>query len=152
MEKKADIAIVGAGIAGLAHAYMALRKGYSVVLFERDQFAVGASVRNFGLSWPIGQEPAVGLDFALRARQHWQDVAAQAGFWFKPNGSLHLAYHDDEWDVLHQFATLFKDAPYQYLLLSPDQVVAKSGVVVRDGLRGALWSSTEATVNPREAL
>src|SRR5688572_28160179 len=92
-DRSADIAIVGAGIAGLAHAYMALRKGYRVVLFERDQFAVGASVRNFGLVWPIGQEPGVGLDRALRAREHWLDVARQAGFWIHQNGSLHLAYH-----------------------------------------------------------
>ena len=58
MDRSADIAIVGAGIVGLAHAYMALRKGYKVVLFDREQFAVGASVRNFGLLWTIGQEPA----------------------------------------------------------------------------------------------
>jgi len=31
MDRSADIAIVGAGIVGLAHAYMALRKGYKVV-------------------------------------------------------------------------------------------------------------------------
>ena len=40
-----DIIIVGGGIVGLAHAYMALRKGLKVVLFDREQFAVGASVR-----------------------------------------------------------------------------------------------------------
>ena len=152
MDKKADIAIVGAGIAGLAHAYMALRKGFKVVLFEREQFAVGASVRNFGLSWPIGQEPAIGLEYALRARHHWQEVAHQAGFWMKPNGSLHVVYHDDEWDVLQEFAGLYRDAAYDFALLSPEQVKAKSGVVIQSGLRGALWSSTEGTVNPREAI
>ena len=52
-DQSVDIAIVGGGIAGLAHAYMALRKGYRVVLFEREEFAVGASVRNFGLIWRI---------------------------------------------------------------------------------------------------
>ena len=152
MEKKADIAIVGAGIAGLAHAYMALRKGYKVVLFERDQFAVGASVRNFGLSWPIGQEPAVGLEYALRARHHWQEVAQEAGFWMKPNGSLHVVYNDDEWDVLQEFMQLYRDAPYDCTLLSPEQVKERSGVVIQKGLRGGLWSSTESTVNPREAI
>ena len=44
MDRSADIAIVGAGMAGLAHAYMALRKGYKVVLFDRDQLALGASI------------------------------------------------------------------------------------------------------------
>ncbi len=103
MDRSADIAIVGAGIVGLAHAYMALRKGYRVVLFEREQFAIGASVRNFGLVWPIGQEPGAGLDRALRARQHWLEVSQQAGFSLQTNGSLHVAYHEDEWNVLNEF-------------------------------------------------
>src|SRR5436190_5911510 len=90
MDRSADIAVVGAGIVGLAHAYMALRKGYKVVLFERDHFAVGASVRNFGLLWPIGQMPGKGLDRALRAKQHWTTVAEEAGIWINQNGSLHV--------------------------------------------------------------
>src|SRR5688572_16867876 len=99
MERSADIAIVGAGIVGLAHAYIALKKGYKVVLFERDQFAVGASVRNFGLLWPIGQEPGAGHDRAIRSLRHWQEISELAGIWMNPNGSLHLAYHEDEMDV-----------------------------------------------------
>ncbi|MBL0744522.1 TIGR03364 family FAD-dependent oxidoreductase [Chryseolinea lacunae] len=152
MDNTADIAIVGAGIVGLAHAYMALKKGHRVVMFERDQFAVGASVRNFGLSWPIGQEPSVGLDYALRARQHWQEVAREAGFWMKPNGSLHVVYHDDEWDVLQEFMERYAASPFQCALLTPAQVKEKSAVVKQQGLRGALWSATEGTVNPREAI
>lgn len=152
MDRYADIAIVGSGIVGLAHAYMALRKGYKVVLFEREEFAVGASVRNFGLVWPIGQEPNIGLDRALRAQQHWLDVGKQAGFDIRQNGSLHLAYHADEWDVLEEFMDLYKSAPYQCSLLHADDVMKKSPVVKRDGLRGALWSSTEATVYAREAI
>jgi FAD dependent oxidoreductase TIGR03364 len=152
MDRSADIAIVGAGIVGLAHAYMALRKGYRVVLFEREQFAVGASVRNFGLVWPIGQEPGVGLNRALRARQHWQEVAAQAGFWIKTNGSLHVAYHEDEWNVLNEFMELYKDAAYQCSLLNASEVIERSPVVRAKNLYGGLWSDTEGTVYAREAI
>jgi D-hydroxyproline dehydrogenase subunit beta len=152
MGSKADIAIVGAGIVGLAHAYMALQKGYKVVMFEREQFAVGASVRNFGLVWPIGQEPGVGLDRALRSRQHWEHVSKQAGFWMKDNGSLHIVYHEDEWNVLQEFAQLYKDSPYQFELLSPEEVRKKSPIVKHQGLKGGLWSATEGTVYAREAI
>jgi len=152
MDRSADIAIVGAGIVGLAHAYMALRKGYKVVLFEREQFAVGASVRNFGLLWPIGQEPGVGLGRALRSRRHWQDVASEAGIWINNNGSLHVAFHDDEWSVLQEFMEVYKNTEYQCELLGAEQIKTKSPVVKHQGLLGGLWSRTEGTVYARDAI
>jgi FAD dependent oxidoreductase TIGR03364 len=154
-KQSADVAIIGGGIVGLAHARAALQQGLRVVLFERDQFAIGASVRNFGLLWPIGQEPGPGLNRALRSRQVWDEVAEQAGIWLKPNGSLHLAYHDDEWDVLNEFVSMYKDEPYDLTLLSPNQAVLhsmRSKNIRTDLLKGVLWSTTEATVNPREAI
>ena len=151
-EHKVDIAIVGGGIAGLAHAYMALLNGYSVVLFEREQFAVGASVRNFGLIWPIGQEPGLGLNYAIRSREHWMELSKQADFWCRNNGSLHLAYHEDEEAVLHEFIELYKDSGFDCQWLSSDQVIEKSPAVNWKGLRGGLYSSMECNVNPREAI
>lgn len=148
----ADIAIVGSGIIGLAHAYMASKKGLKVVLFERDEFAVGASVRNFGLVWPIGQEPLVGLDYALKSREHWLEVASKAGFWINQNGSLHVARHKDEWNVLQEFAEMYKESSLQIELLNEQLTVEKSLVIKSKDLKGSLWSRTECTVNPREAI
>lgn len=151
-DQSVDIAIVGGGIAGLAHAYMALRKGYSVVLFEREQFSVGASVRNFGMVWPIGQEPGVGLEYAMRSREHWIELSKQAGFWLNPNGSLHVAYHEDEETVLNEFLDLYRDSGFDCEWLSSDQVLQKSSAINTKGLRGGLHSKTECNVNPREAI
>ncbi|MEO5600917.1 MAG: TIGR03364 family FAD-dependent oxidoreductase [Cyclobacteriaceae bacterium] len=152
MERSADIAIVGAGIAGLAHAYMALKKGYKVVLFERDQFAVGASIRNFGLLWPIGQAPGVDLDRALRSREIWNDISAEAGLWNNPNGSIQLAYHDDELDIFNEFLSLYSSADYDCEFVTPQQIARLSPGVRQKDLKGGLFSKTESTVNPREAI
>ncbi|CAN5383133.1 TIGR03364 family FAD-dependent oxidoreductase [soil metagenome] len=152
MNRTADVAIVGGGIVGLAHAYMALKRGLRVVLFEREQFAVGASVRNFGMIWPIGQEPGLGLDRALRSRQHWIDVTGQAGIWCNPGGSLHLAYEEDEAEVLEEFMSIYSNSGYQCKLIDPSSAIAKSKHIKKEGLKSALWSETEMTVYPREAI
>ena len=50
-----DLAVVGAGIVGLAHALAAARAGQRVVVIDRDAQANGASIRNFGYITVTGQ-------------------------------------------------------------------------------------------------
>ena len=106
-----DIAIVGAGIVGLAHALAAAKRGLKVAVFERNSYAVGASIRNFGMIWPIGQPAGLLLDRALKSRQIWTEVAAAARIAIDPCGSLHLAYRSDEMAVLQEFVDT-RDAHY----------------------------------------
>ena len=63
-----DIAIVGAGIVGLAHALAAVRRGLSVTVIDRDARAAGASVRNFGFVTVTGQQAGITWRRARRAR------------------------------------------------------------------------------------
>lgn len=146
-----DVAIVGAGIVGLAHALAAAKRGLKVAVFERNSYAVGASIRNFGMVWPIGQPAGILLDRALKSRQIWTEVAAAAGIAIDPCGSLHLAYRADEMAVLQEFVDT-RDAHYSIRLLSVSEVAEKSPAVVTKGLLGGLWSATEMTVDPREAI
>src|SRR5215468_6735140 len=93
-ENRADLAIVGAGVMGLAHAWAAARRGLRVVVFERGQRAAGASVRNFGLIWPIGQPHGAMYRMALRSRSIWLEVLEDARLPYWPTGSLHLTYRE----------------------------------------------------------
>lgn len=150
---RADVAVIGAGIVGLAHALAAAKLGLKVVLFERDQRAVGASVRNFGLVWPVGQPRGVLYERALRSRQIWLEVAAKSGMWCAESGSLHLAYHRDEQAVLEEYLQLTPAAHQQGCrLLSAGEVADKSRAARQQDLRCALWSPTELSVDPRQAI
>jgi len=148
---KPSAIIIGAGIAGLAMARALAIKGYAVTVFDRTQQAVGASVRNFGMIWPIGQPAGKMYDYALRSRQVWQQIGEQGAFVVNPCGSLHLAYHADEWKVLQELYELFSKER-KVALLSPGQVCNKSEAVVPDGLLGGLFSEDEAIVDPRAAM
>ncbi len=112
------LAIVGGGILGLAHAYLAAKRGRSVILFERNARASGASIRNFGQIWPIGQPAGEMHEIALRSRELWLGVLAETKLPYRPTGSLHVAYRDDEIDVLREFAELAPGLGYACRLLS----------------------------------
>lgn len=149
-QRHTEVAVVGAGIVGLAHALAAAKQGYQVTVFERRPQASGASIRNFGMVWPIGQPAGFLYERAMRSRQIWLEMADKAGFFRDPVGSLHLTYREDEAQVLEEFVAGASDRPVR--LLSPQEVAQKSPAAVIDGLKAALWSETEVIVDAREAI
>ena len=148
MDKAFDVAVVGAGIVGLSHAWMAARRGLRVALIERSAQAQGATIRNFGMVWPIGQPPGELYATALRSREFWLELAQQNVLQADQCGSVHLAHHDDELAVLDEFQS---QNTHECELLSGDEILQRSPIANPNGLRGGLWSPTELRVDPRSA-
>ncbi|QHS54642.1 TIGR03364 family FAD-dependent oxidoreductase [Mucilaginibacter sp. 14171R-50] len=143
--------VIGAGIVGLATARALAIRDYKVTVFERNQQAVGASIRNFGMVWPIGQPTGPLFNRAMLSREIWKQICTEANIWHDEVGSLHLAYHDDELQVMQQYVdvnALLRDCA----LLSPREALQKSPAVNANGLKGALWSGTEMIIESREAI
>src|ERR1700733_15322172 len=151
-QKSYDDAVVGAGILGLAHAYQLARRGRRVVVFERNPRASGASVRNFGMLWPIGQPFGPLRRLAVRSLEIWMEVLASSGLWHERTGSLHLAYRHDEAQVLREFAQECVSHGEPVDLLTPEQVGERTAAVRRAGLQLAMASHQEACVDPREVV
>ena len=137
---------------GLAHAYVLARQGERVVLFERANKPSGASVRNFGMIWPVGQPAGAMHRIALRSREIWLEALTSAGLSYRPTGSLHVAHNPDEADVLREFAEIGPAAGYPCQWLDAQQTLARTEAVQPSGLIGSLWSDTELTVDPREIV
>src|SRR5208283_2028799 len=129
MKKEYDVAIAGAGILGLAHAYHLARRGLRVIVFERQCGAQRASVRNFGMLWPIGQPLGPLYQLARRSLEIWLDVLRAGGIWHEQAGSLHLAYHDDEAHVLREFVARAAET-HGCEILDSTQVAARFPTIV----------------------
>jgi len=151
MADRRHLCIVGGGIVGLAHAWAAAEQGWRVTVFERGRIAEGASIRNFGMVWPVSQPAGEPLATALRSRRRWVQLAAAAGIRAEVVGSIHIARHDDEWTVFREFVERGADLGYDVKLLTAAEVRARSPAVA-DGLIGGLWSGTEVAVDPPAAV
>lgn len=150
MKTRTDVLVVGGGILGVAHAAAAVRAGLSVVLCERHERDRSASVRNFGMVWPIGQPDGVALAMARRSRELWLELSQLAGFRCEATGSLHLAHDDLEWAVLKEFLARSTLAGLQ--LLTAEECLLLQPALVPEELRGGLWSPHEANVDPPVAV
>jgi FAD dependent oxidoreductase TIGR03364 len=99
-----DLAVVGAGILGLACALAAARGGRRVVVIERDAQANGASVRNFGFITVTGQQRGECWRRAMRSRDVWDEIAPAAEIEIVHRGLLVVARRPEAARVLEAFA------------------------------------------------
>ncbi|MBA2113633.1 TIGR03364 family FAD-dependent oxidoreductase [Bremerella alba] len=147
-----DLIVVGGGIVGLGHAWAAAKQGHTVAVFDNNSRAEGASIRNFGMVWPIGQPEGTQRAISLRSRFLWQELGAVAGFPVQECGSLHLAHHDDELAVLQEFAASTAGDGLDIELVTPEQIAALTPSANPNGLTGGLYSRSELRVTPPTAI
>jgi FAD dependent oxidoreductase TIGR03364 len=141
-----DLLVVGAGIVGLAHAVHALARGLSVAVVERNDHAIGASVRNFGHGCFTAQSGDA-LRYAMAARGSWLALAKDAGVWLTDAGTVVAARAEDEYAVLEDFAAARGD---QVVLLSSAEVSDR--VPISDDVIGGAWFPLDIRVDPRTAV
>ena len=144
--------VVGAGILGLATARALGEKGYAVTVIEKSQFSLGASVRNFGMLWPVGQPDGKLYNRAVRTKEIWLAYLDSAHIPYNDCGSLHLAYSKEEMDVVEEIGSFFKGKNRSVSVISSEMVLDKYDGINGDGLLGALRSEEEIIIDPREGI
>lgn len=144
----ADLVVVGAGIVGLAHAVEGLARGLNVHVIERDERAVGASIRNFGHICTTAQS-GQSLAYAFAARERWLGLAAKAGFGLRETGTVVVSRTEAEMAVLEEFAGI--RGAEQARLLDADATRDLFPPAAAEVLGGA-HLPLDLRVDPREAL
>ena len=150
--KQVDLAIIGSGILGLAHAVHAALAGLSVAVFERSPAADGASVRNFGMLAVAAQAPGQQMDDARRALRCWTFVAQQAGIAMQQTGCLFLARQPEEMSVLEEYAACDNVADHDVRILAQGECDRYVSGLRTDTVIGGLWSPEVWKVDQRQAV
>ncbi|MCR6659968.1 MAG: TIGR03364 family FAD-dependent oxidoreductase [Asticcacaulis sp.] len=140
-----DVAIVGGGILGLAHARTAVKAGLKVALFERHARATGASIRNFGFITVTGQQRGDFHGLAMRTRDLWLEAAAEAGIEIVQRGLYVSARYAESQAVLRAF--LDTEMGEGCRLLTPAEAP-----FLADGQRAILHSPHDIRVESRTAI
>ena len=144
----ARVLVVGGGIIGTMHAYLAIAAGHDVIQVDRDPIAQSASVRNFGLIWVSGREVGAELTLALRARELWEEIGNEVGtIGFRPNGSLTIASNAAEWEVMNRAAAMPDALLRGFELLTADEV-QRIEPSLQGKFIGALLCAKDAAVEP----
>ena len=145
-----DLAIVGAGICGLAHALAAARRGKRVVVIDRDAQANGASIRNFGFITVTGQQSGDCWRRAKRSVEVWLEIAEAAKIPIVQRGLLMIARRPEARALIEAF--LQTDMGAECRLVEPRELKNYGSGLRADEFAGALYSPHEARVESREAI
>jgi D-hydroxyproline dehydrogenase subunit beta len=145
-----DLAVVGAGIIGLATALAAARRGLRVIVIDRDAQANGASVRNFGFVTVSGQERGSMWARARRSREVWSEVAAAAGIEITHTGMWLSARRPESVAVLQAFMDTEMAAGCR--LLSAAEARHRCPQLPAPQLLAVLESTSELRVESRQAI
>lgn len=144
------VAIVGAGIVGLAHAVAALDAGHRVTVVEQDSAAVTASVRNFGHACVSVQAGEIG-ELAVRAREIWLGLIERAGLEARVSGTLAVARSAAEAAVLEDLAARDTAMPSELLTGEAAGRVLGTAGSAAEPVAGLLLPN-DLTANPRTAV
>ncbi len=141
-----DLVVVGSGILGLAHAAAATDRGLSVLVVDRDERPVGASVRNFGHLCLTAQSGRA-LQYAESSRPVWLSLGAQAGFAVEQSATVVVARSALEMAVLEDFRDARSSEEVE--LLTADATHRHVPALDADAVGGALLPR-DLRVDPRQ--
>jgi D-hydroxyproline dehydrogenase subunit beta len=145
-----DLAVVGAGIIGLATALAGVHRGLRVVVIDRDAQANGASVRNFGFVTVTGQERGQMWRRARRSREVWQQVTAAAAIPVTQRGMWMMVRRGESIRVLDDF--LGTEMAEGCRLLSAAEARKRCPALLAPALAAVMESTLELRVDSRVAI
>lgn len=147
-----DVIIVGAGALGSFHAYHACKKGWKVLLLEKDWQPQEATVRNFGQVVPSGMSRGKWQQYGRRSLEIYQSLQNKFDISVRRQGSVYIASDETELTLINELRDINRKEGYPSMLLKKEDCLHKYPGLKADYCQGALFFPEEVTVEPRTMI
>ncbi|WP_011581962.1 MULTISPECIES: NAD(P)/FAD-dependent oxidoreductase [Chelativorans] len=148
---KADVAIIGGGIIGLAIAYELKMRGCSPVVLERGIIGAEASSRNGGGVRAQGRLlPEIPV--AMKAIEMWQDLHVRLGHptGYGQTGHVYIAESQADLDMLNRKRDREMAVGLKSEMIGPDRLL-ELAPGLEHGYFGAKFCPTDGAADPSQA-
>lgn len=153
MLKQADLLVVGAGILGAGHALQALRRGYKVILTEKDQAPQEATVRNFGQAVVSGLSAGTWQEYGWESLKLYQSIQAEYDLGLRNNGTYYIASNAGELQLLEELYEINQQNPqHSCQWLSKSECLERLAPLREDYCLAALYFPLELSIEPRTMI
>lgn len=141
-----DVAIAGGGIVGCACALACARRGFRVVLVEREALGSGSTAAGMGHVVVMDDSEA---QFALTSysRQLWREMELPAAAEYVEAGTLWIAADSEEMEGAERKQAWYAERDVPSRLLTPSEL-ASIEPNLAEGLAGALLVAEDGVVYP----
>lgn len=148
---KYDLIVVGGGILGTFHTYHALLAGKRVLLLEKDNYPVGATVRNFGQVIPSGMVNEW-FEYGVRGLDIYKSIQSEFDISVRQNGSVYIASDDDEVTLIHELKSYYDTLGYEANMLSKKEVLERYPALKASYPKEAIFFPQEISVEPLQMI
>ena len=146
-----DLIVVGAGVVGTFHAYHAAQLGKKVLLTEKDQYPVHATVRNFGQAVPSGMA-SDWFGFGTRTTEIYKEIQSEFDISVRNNGSVYIASDEDEQRLIHELKSSMDFRGYASQLLSARECIEKWPSLKSKYCKEAIFFPQEVSLEPEKMI
>jgi FAD dependent oxidoreductase TIGR03364 len=146
-----NLIIIGSGVLGTFHAYHAAKLGKKVLLIEKDQYPINATVRNFGQVVPSGMGKEW-FDFGARGTELYKNIQSEFDISVRNNGSVYIASGEDEQQLVHELKKEMDSRGYEAQLMTTAQCQIKWPLLKKEYCLEGLFFPQEVSVEPEKMI
>jgi glycine/D-amino acid oxidase-like deaminating enzyme len=149
---RADVVVLGGGIAGVMTAWHLAERGLRAVVCEKGRVGAEQSGRNWGWVRQQGRDAAE-LPIMIEAMRHWETLAQQFGdtLGFRRTGVMYLARTDREMAGFQDWLdTVARPQGLDTRMMTAAEVAGM--IRGTGGWIGGLWTASDARAEPWAAV